>query len=566
MMPRYASTCKLNLLACLCSAMVSVGCCRFALADENATAGRPFLRLPFAPLEAHISNDGKLLLLLRHTHSRPQRGGDDIEPGTYCRVALVNLKPDPAGAVDSLPHLAASREMATPIMPWGAAIDEHYAYLPSNHADVRFALSPKDLSDAKRITRKGLIAFLPIGQTLYAAAETRPIIPAGADLSTVAFAIPTFESIDVPSPPAGYRAKEVLPKSIAGGWLFNNVFYDGTMSRPRMLIGSIVYSVNDVFRNPGPPLADWGVSIDDGDLRRVGGQLVGVMSPRAGFRPGAIEPVILPDVPATAMLEVADKTAATDTRFQAAVTLRDLQSSALINTVSLMDESVLPAQAPDPAGEPSFNPRADGLLIPAPGSLIAIVRDRLFVLPTRGPGAVMDSAKLPNPLHFDLPQNVMAIGADMPAAFAHTAVGGMKPFEFSLLFQVPGVELDKTTGTIMLDGKRLAADAVDRLMRKIQFGFRRNITKSSATSWPTIVRRMTIEESVEAYRSFFAPRYRAVTGRNPAGIPAGVVIYLTVTDKNQQKCVLYEAALLDMPSQSLIDRARALDAAEKTKK
>lgn len=554
--------------------------------DLQLNVRQLFATLPFAPQDVRVSTDGKTLLILQYTPAPNFRMGyqpPNNEP--YCRVALVSLTGPPGGRAASdagLPSVIADRTLSSNIIQRVAALDDHYVYLPLQESDAFLVLSRKDLTDVRRIFAPGRVnGMASVTGNLYVACNVNNNMGQRQPQNTC-FSVPALDPVALPAdstfnPFNNFNNGEIttVPVEADGGWLYNDILFDQTMTHPRLhvaprnfIASSRIHGNNNagaVYFDPYHrqlQLSTWGVLLQGTQIQRVSGQVVGQIAPRNQGYPfgmGMTPVVLLQDIPAAALLETTYRQTGNgingmSTQLIASITFHDLQTAAAAGSVTLLDEPVDPQRQNQPSG---------AHLIASRGALIAVVHDRLFVVPLTGAGSPIDAAKLPVPLHFVNQQTYFAIGTDKPALLKHQIQGGTMPVEFTLASEAPGVELDKATGTLTLNGAALAASATDDAFQTLlaRRGFVAPATQPSG--YPGAMQPAPFETVLAAYRKEVAPRYTRLTGREPAGIPMAFTLGLIARDKNQQTAIFNEVIVLDLPTAPVIAKARAAEAEQK---
>jgi hypothetical protein len=505
---------------------------------------RPEVDLPFNPMESVLTGDGNFALLLGQPAGDPQApfgvpGGQNA-PGSD--LILVDVAHRSIVARRSLPKSIRA-----------IAIDGQHAYGAATDSDAVYLYSLKDLSDEKKF-----FADSPVSR----------IVAAGGKLFTLSqqnncsiYSLPDLKPLD-PKPQnnmnRGYNpfAPPVMPVRNETGWETDGVLYDADMSHILGLKNpsgfSEVTSVgfNGQFPNNGQQFpTNWGLTVQGDRLMRPPSQNLGTIQGSGA--------VFLKDLPAVATLLV--ETAQNRNPMQqqqprttTAVLLFDLVSATRQFSVVLSDE-VLQNQPYNPYGYPG---QPNQPILTAPGRIVIVAQQKLYVLET----ASLDKTKFPYPPQLSCEPGVKIIDPAAPTVIGFSAAHLKAPVEYSLDPDVKGLEIDKTSGKLTVDGPALMNKAAEQMAQTI--AQQMMYMQPGAGGWanqnpngqPT---RRTPQEVIDAQTAAAVAKFTAFTGKKPDGIPMLVRMNAVAMDAEQQKVTCETAAFLCVPTQKVMDLVAA---------
>lgn len=473
------------------------------------------------------SGDGTAVVTLS---SNGRQGGDGAAKSS--QIMVLDLK---NRAIVARRELGAA---ATAI-----AADSKYVFVGLRDSDAFYILSRKDLSDVKRLfTKARVTGFTSVcdGRLL-----------AHTATGTTAIDTEKFQEIkelscqeDRPQEPEFWMhermAPSPAPQRMGDGWLFDGIVYDGSLQKARALVAPAgIARVGS--ENPQPehwhpmmdgrqmqeaPCAPWGVYVRQGSLLRTGGQQVARIDAAA-----SMPTVILPTAPAIATLNYKAKYQQNNNSARAEIVLRDLLTGTVQQTLVLFDGPIPQPQG----GEGDYYGGAQVLhLLATPTHLIAHCYDKLYVLPN----PVLPEDKFPIPLHFLPDQGVTVLDPAKPTT--HTfRLRGAQDVDLSLTREVRGVDLDKAKNAVILTPEPLLEMAAAKLAQMEQ-----------SASLPG-------GKGLAAYLPAAQAKFKMITERQAAGIPAYMVVSVSARDKSLQVATWQQAVLLDVPSEMVQRRLAA---------
>jgi hypothetical protein len=486
--------------------------------------------LGFVANDVKLSADGKLAVVLRQGTGDgrdpfPRPGQQQPPPG--CRVAVVDLE-----------KLSVVADRAIPVNATSVAIGGGRVLLALQDSDAFYVLDAKNLADVKRVFTSGRVnGFVNAGD------KALFVQTWGQTPTAWRFALPDVRPLDPPGavPPNWNGQGTRAPQPVGQDWYFEGVVYDREMGKALMLmeppgfatVATANYNRPQRWGDPNqmpPPTAAFGTTLQMGQLRRGGGQSVGDMQ--------ALDHVMLPDVPAAAALVRPEQQPSPDQawRDRADVVLRELLTGQASARLTLFDE---PALRSYQDGNQSHK------LAAAPGTLVALVRDRLYAVPTRA----TEAAKFPVPLHVVLRQSALVLDPRRPTVLTHEVRGGKRPAEFALAWEMPGLSMDKEDGKVTVDPAPFLARAPDMIIPFLQSYQYQPQTRPAGGGQ---------EQVVASYQRMLARQFVRIMGREPKGVPVLVPVGLVVRDAEQQTAVMDYAIFLEVPEQSVISRLREM--------
>jgi hypothetical protein len=498
---------------------------------------RPEIDLPFVPVESVMTDDGKLALLLGQSQGEPGRrmrqpGMQQGNPGSD--LLLVDLINRSIIAKRTLPKSIHAIE-----------IDANHAYAAATDSDAVYMYSLKDLSDERKI---------------FASAPPQRIVTAGGKLyvasqqgTSESFSVPDLKPLD-PKPQndqmRGYNPfnQPALPIREDNGWLLDGVVYDSDLSHIVQLRSPVGFAdVNPANFNPqqfnnGQAWASgWGLAVQNDRLMRMPSQNLGqIQGTNAAF---------LRDVPAVATLLVENQQDPNDPqqpRITTSVLFFDLIAASKQATVVLSDETRQPNQQ-FYGGYPGQPGQA---ILCAPGRLAVVAQDKLYVLDTSS----LQKTLFPSPPKVMCEPGVKIINATGPTVIGFTASNLKAPVEFALDPDVKGIEIDKSSGKLTVDGSALISKGVEQLSQ--------NIGQQMMYFQPGIGQpvQRTAQQALDASAEAPSAKYLALTGKKPDGIPMLVRVKVVALDADQQKVNCEVAGLICIPSQKVLDLVTARQA------
>ncbi len=154
------------------------------------------------------------------------------------------------------------------------------------------------------------------------------------------------------------------------------------------------------------------------------------------------------------------------------------------------------------------------------------------------------------PIQFRPTDIPLVLKNDEPTAWAYQLDGGRAPFEFGLSTPAPGVDLDRSTGTMAVKAHEYVKKAAQRMVGQF----------STQTGDPT--------EPLRTFRKRSNEEFKRITGRDCRGYLATLYFDVTATDRDGQIAYLTHYVFLELPhnlveehvKQQQAERARVLDA------
>lgn len=497
----------------------------------SVTVRRPEVDLPFVADESQISEDGKFVLLLGRNNTErrlprpvPQGGAD-----SGSQLALVDLA-----------HRAIVARRVLPNSIRAIALSPEHAFAAAQDSDAIYMYSLKDLSDERKIFAPALVhQMLVAANRLYVAPQQG---------QTVAFSIPDLKPIDQnPNSEAANRfippGQTTLPTRTETGWMVDGVVYDSTFSHaielrdPTGFPEASTGGFNQSF-NYGQQLqaAEWGLAIQGDRVIRPPSQLIGTVH--------GTNPAFLRDIPAVAALrtEMSPRQSPTDPpRTTTSVQLFDLVSAAERASIVLSDE----VRQNQPYGN-SYPGQPGQSILAAGGHIAVLLYDKLFVLET----ASLDRAKFPDPPQLTCESGIKLIDPSKPTVISFSAAHLKPPVEFALDPDVKGMNIDKASGRLTIDGPALIPNATAQAAQMAA----QQLTSFQPNSPPI---RRTPQQAVDAFAQGPVERYAAIMGTKPDGVPMLVRMNVVAIDSEQQRVTRKLACFLCVPSQSVAAKLAA---------
>ena len=150
--------------------------------------------------------------------------------------------------------------------------------------------------------------------------------------------------------------------------------------------------------------------------------------------------------------------------------------------------------------------------------------------------------KFTMPLAFEIPQEVPLVSSKQPLKIAHKMRGGEAPVEFSMGVELPGVTLDKASGSVTIDGPAIAKAAIKRIGDEVTSGramsFAQQVGGNNMGNTEN-----NLPEELTMNKNFVTEQL----GRPAQGYPTMIPIWIVATDKNGQKADLKYTAVLELP-------------------
>ena len=496
---------------------------------------RRHVKIGFVPDAFRVSPSGRTVVAWTGGARDRWRGRDDEQPAK-CRVAVIDTEQG---------KVVASKLLLNPIS--AAAVDDHYVYVAPAHADRISALSLKDLSEAKKSHTKGrVIGFTCVSSKLLFAATEEHVLT---------YSVPDLKPVDLPAYPTAKEegsdrsdAERVLryakrpyarrplrvmrydegepemPERLPAGFYAGGCVFDPDFAKARMLVDVRGFPALEVERvNPAKPPAAWDRSVGDG------GQILTSQGRRVG-RWEQSSVIISRDYPIGVALSAVRGDGDDYERVSVDLSLFDLVSAKLVKKIPLIKRS---------EADGRFDGFGDvvrgGALHLAGRKVIVLLRDRLFTYtideePLR---------KLPAPFGFEPPREVATVSAKGKSRIEHKLRGGQKPFQFDLTTSRKGIEIDKRSGTVTIDGPLLLKDAMAQIGQAVGERLRDAARDDEAT--------VPAAKIVAGFANPLKARFKKLVGRDPGGIPVLVPIGLAASDKSQRVASLDYQVVLEVP-------------------
>jgi hypothetical protein len=233
-------------------------------------------------------------------------------------------------------------------------------------------------------------------------------------------------------------------------------------------------------------------------------------------------------------------------RLDAKLLLYELTGAKLVRTIPLASHAV-PSERIRRWG---FEDRYGRPLYSAGRKLVALLGDRVYC-------HTIDDATLklcPAPFEFKLPEQIAIAGLEGKTQIPHAVSGGRKPLEFELTATTGGIRIDKSTGTVTLDGPALLKQTLAHIAEAL--GPRLRGLSEDKPIAPTSL--------MALFAGPMKARFKALTGQEAKGIPVLVPIGLVASDADQQVASLNYQAVLMVPEQTV--KAIVTQAAEQAEK
>ena len=465
------------------------------------------IRLPFDATDVALSHDGNLALVAKSIQMNP---GDptQAEAGGSTRLAIVDT---------AMRKTLASRSLTVGIS--ALAIDEDYAYVALSESEAFYALSRKDLSDVKRVfTRGDVTRIIPGTDSIVVQTRTGSIIfVRKSDFSVIQ--TPASHSADNPDGPTSVRIPNGEMNSIVDldeTILANGLVFDRSLQRVIMArhLEGFREGRLGADRRPETSHPLWGVAVD------ARGNLIKSQR-NFNLQMAASASLILPTQPAAVVLFVTNRPTGGE---EADLQFRDLLTGRVQFKLPIDEEGQSNRNGIIQPGMGRSN-----LLAIAAGKVAVVQRGMLYVI--KVPPLAAD--KFPEPLHFKFGGGVPVVSDQKPTVLTCVAAGSDQPYEFELAQEIPGVDINKTTGTITIEPKALDATALDALTRD-----------------------QGLLANLAGYLKSVTPRFRALTGSEPHGIPVAVTLVINVHDNSVQTAQMNQIVLVDLPA-SMVNEAAA---------
>ncbi len=478
---------------------------------------RPSLALNLDVRTLSVSRDGTLAVAVGTPPQAPGRQrGEDGEP-VGPTLVLIDLRRQAE---------IARRTLAVPVT--AAAVDAKQVYVGVQGSDALLALSAKDLSDVKRVFTPGpVFSLVAAGPRLYVGLSSKP---------STWYATPDLTPAPDAAAPGPFDNQSTpVPSPVDdGGWYDAGIVYGADFRAARWVLQDDLLPRATMTQLPyngnaynDPPVTPWGIKLQGTRVVRQGGQvafdfgmrgMVGYGEERVG--------TVLPDVPAVAVVARGVTRGEGETLFRSTLDIYDVVDGNRQASFPLTD------------GPRDAEARNSHLLVTAaPGRVVAVVDNRLFVTPT----SALPMDKLAKPLQLAPPANAVAVAASGPTTLTYKTTGGRSPIRFSLGQQVDGIDLD-ARGVLTISPERMQAQAVASTMQVMQQRFRYLPGGGVAR---------TQAELAAAYRAWAGARFQALTGHPAAGYPVGITVAVVVTDADQQTFRLLHTLLWDMPTSAI---------------
>jgi hypothetical protein len=515
----------------------------------NARVTRPAVTLPFPVPPGRdyrpvISTDGEVAIF----------SGPDFEPAADGRPVWT---PSVVAVIDlSRGSVAARRNLLVGVT--SLAADAAYVYAGLADSDAVYVLNRKDLSEVKRIvTPSRVTAITPVND--------RFVVVTTNSGGGLVLKVPEWETAELGDLTgktlATGRPGHAAPIRFTEGWWANGVLYDAKFEKPRAVVIPAGYwryfpgSQHNVwipshhtaippdaqkYENPESPFwfARWGVMVTGQRKLTNGLRDFGAVPNATGVGTAPHATVILADAPVVASLAATLTDAPARTRKRVEVVFQNLTDAKVGLRVPVLDEP-LSRDGPSRPLDIFF-----GLAARPGGGFVAIVGDRLFVLPAQK----FDPAAFPNPLRFS-PEYPVAVVGDKPADVAlPVLLDAAAPVEVTLRKEIKGVTLDKKTWSVKVDPEPILAALTD--------GIAAVSTNPQAGPGPGQEGNI-----LDKYLAEVSPRFEKLTGRKPSGIPVWVPVSVIAQDKNMRTAEVDVGFFLDVPLGPVKAKAKALPGA-----
>jgi hypothetical protein len=174
-----------------------------------------------------------------------------------------------------------------------------------------------------------------------------------------------------------------------------------------------------------------------------------------------------------------------------------------------------------------------------PGKIIAIVNDRVFVIPSK----LLTTERYAVPLHFEPQQSLITVSGNETSKITYKLRGGMKDFRYSLIQQTPGLDINPKTGEVTIDAQKLiSGQEVNGLMDQLS----QLVPVETPKYGGILVHPPELAERAAKVGEVV----KRLLGKMPTGVPLLLRIGVRVRDSNQQEAVLEHSVVIDMPAET----------------
>jgi hypothetical protein len=474
---------------------------------------QPSIHLPFHTQGLAMSPSGKLALAWGAARENDE--SDQFRPGEVKNARLVTMD-----LVQM--KVLVDKKLLFPITT--AAIDDQAVYVAPLESDRIDTLSLKDLSSDKRMNLDSK------------ASRIEPVSPKQLLVLTsgkcAILSLPELKPIDVPLLQTAlgnmnFDANNRMAISRNGYWI-NGFMFSKDFSGVRML--SATYLLPTVKSAAMGQPGAWNRMVQGDTLLSAQGQRIGQLT-GTGAR-------FLSDIPAVVCLNEPRNDRRENTRSQVSLKVMDLITAKTVCQIPLKERD--PSRLQYQQSDPFFN-GSPGIL--TSGKTIVVPSDNeVFVV------SISDDIckALAAPLEFELPDQVASTGVQQPLKIAHKVRGGVAPIEFELKSTWEGLEIDKNTGTVTIDGSamsKIASNAVAQFLIQTR----------------AVLGDGTTNTGIKALKANF----KKITGREALGVPVQIPVQLIASDKEQQIARLDYTVILELPEDMVQKAVEALTNARK---
>lgn len=465
---------------------------------------QPSVRLPFPAGSVQLSPSGDRAVVWATDESPMPIGG---QPNFGSRLAVV----DTAGR-----RLVATREFAKVVTH--VLIGPEGVFCALRDSDALQVLNPADLSDGETIFLNGRVQDMQFtGDGLLSVLEGRG--------SVVFVQRPSLKtlvrgSIGVALGISQSRPAGALPLWTGDGWAFEGILYDGELKSPRLLlepwflpcVPGMSASDESTSGLRGKRTGAWGRCSPGASIVTESGRQVAAFSADAT--------IILRSEPAAVSLRSETAYDGTSNARTVSLTVRDLVSGNPDPAIVLLKER-------DQERSSGYSGQRDPL--DSVGTRVAaVVDDRLFVVD-------LDEASVkakPRPLTLRCVDERIVAVAGEAAKIRYEAEGGQPPYEFELLRPFEGVTLDRTSGTLTVEGDSAIKAALEQADGILMQAAQRGDSQSDRSSL-----------GFDAAKAALA----GLIGRPAVGIPVAIPIEVIARDSLNERAALVNAVVVEVP-------------------
>jgi hypothetical protein len=142
-------------------------------------------------------------------------------------------------------------------------------------------------------------------------------------------------------------------------------------------------------------------------------------------------------------------------------------------------------------------------------------------------------------------QGVIVLDPDKPATVRFTTLGGAGGVEYALAREVKGLEIDKT-GLLTIHPDAFTTAAIDAIISGSQEAHINPMTGE-------IVRAVDLA----AYQKTAGATFKALTGRDPRGVPVALSLRVSARDKDLQAATADRVVLMEIPVEAVDAKVKA---------